>query len=145
MNLKRTSVYLLMIAIFIVVAVLGLFLMRLLSGPEDLWLCDKGVWVKHGQPRGPEPKTLCTTTSTILTFNKVGNLTQATNKAWYLVYEEPGAPALSVKLMLSQECTMTNEKITCDYYDFKIGDRVNATGIVDNGNLENFNLIPVKD
>jgi len=143
--MKKTSVYLLMTVIFIIAAALGLFLIRLLSGPEDLWICDQGVWMKHGQPRGPQPKTLCTTTSTILSFNKIGNLTQDANRAWHLVYEEPGAPALSVKLIFSQECQMTNDKITCNSYNFKIGDRINATGMLDGGNLENFNLVPIKD
>lgn len=143
--MKQYHVYLIILATFIIVAILGLFLMRLLSGPEDLWLCNEGIWVKHGQPRGPQPKTLCTTTSTIFEFNKIGNLTQDTNKAWYLVYEEPGAPALRIKLILSQECLMTNEYITCSSNTFKIGDRVIAKGIPENGNLENFILLPESD
>jgi hypothetical protein len=27
--------------------------------PEDTWLCQKGEWVKHGQPSNPAPTTLC--------------------------------------------------------------------------------------
>jgi len=143
--MKKYQIYLIILITFIIVAILGLFLIRLLSGPEDLWLCNEGVWIQHGQPRGPHPKTLCTTTSTILGFNKIGNLTQDTNKAWYLVYEEPGAPALKIKLILSQECLMTNEYINCNSNTFKIGDRIIAKGIAENGNLENFILLPVSD
>lgn len=137
--MKKYPIYL------IIAVILGLFLVRFLSGPEDLWLCDKGTWIKHGNPSGPKPQTLCTATSTSFSFNKTGNLTQDTNTAWYLTYEEPGAPALRVKLLLTQECAMTNEVITCGVNSFRVGDRITAMGISENGNLENFILLPAND
>ena len=41
---------------FILLSVL--FLLRLLT-PEDTWLCQKGEWVKHGNPSGPTPTAGC--------------------------------------------------------------------------------------
>jgi hypothetical protein len=36
-----------------------LFLRFFLGGPEDSWICSKGVWVKHGNPIGPKPEIVC--------------------------------------------------------------------------------------
>jgi len=41
-----------------VVVVFALFLVRVFTG-EDNWVCEKGVWVKHGQPFAPQPKQSC--------------------------------------------------------------------------------------
>ncbi|MCX6791279.1 MAG: GerMN domain-containing protein [Candidatus Gribaldobacteria bacterium] len=50
----------------ILIIIFGLFLVgiiflaiRFLSGPEDSWLCQNGVWVKHGQPSEPMPSVIC--------------------------------------------------------------------------------------
>lgn len=43
------------VIIFLGVVVLGL---RLISGEDD-WICDKGEWIKHGNPSSPKPITLC--------------------------------------------------------------------------------------
>jgi hypothetical protein len=29
------------------------------SSPEDDWMCKNGTWVRHGNPSGPSPITLC--------------------------------------------------------------------------------------
>ncbi len=55
-----------------VIAVLVLTVRFVFGGPEDNWICQDGVWVKHGNPSFPEPVSGCgnqgktddTTTST---------------------------------------------------------------------------------
>ncbi|MCX6737472.1 MAG: hypothetical protein NTX26_01895 [Candidatus Parcubacteria bacterium] len=145
--MKKYSVYLMIVLGFIIVAVLGLFLLRFLSGPEDLWICQEGNWVKHGNPNGPKPWIACTTKpNQIISFEEIGNLTQDTvSRAWTFVYGEPGAPALKVKLLITQECSMTDTDIICGNYTFKIGDRVSVMGILNGNNLESFILSPSND
>jgi hypothetical protein len=145
--MKKSLIYLIMIAIFIGAAIIGLLLIRFLSGPEDSWICDKEGWIKHGNPKGPKPWIACTSKpNQIISFDKIGNLTQDTvSQAWTFIYEEPGAPALRVKLLMSQECIMANTEITCGNYTFRVGDRVNAVGIIENDNLESFVLNPSSD
>jgi hypothetical protein len=39
---------------------LGVFILRfVIGGPEDDWICDKGEWVKHGNPSSEKPITPC--------------------------------------------------------------------------------------
>ncbi len=39
---------------------LAWFVLRfVVGGPEDTWICDKGEWVKHGNPRVSMPKEGC--------------------------------------------------------------------------------------
>lgn len=51
------------IRFFIVVALLVIFFiigsLRLFSGSEDVWICDNGQWVKHGQPSSQMPQEEC--------------------------------------------------------------------------------------
>lgn len=30
-----------------------------IGGDEDSWVCEKGQWVKHGNPSASEPKEQC--------------------------------------------------------------------------------------
>ena len=30
-----------------------------LGGPEDTWICEKGNWIKHGNPQASMPTTEC--------------------------------------------------------------------------------------
>jgi hypothetical protein len=41
-------------AVFILLAV-----RFILSGDEDTWICDRGQWVRHGNPSSPVPQTNC--------------------------------------------------------------------------------------
>lgn len=43
----------------LVVAILYFGIVRLVSGPEDTWICQNGQWVKHGNPSAAMPTTLC--------------------------------------------------------------------------------------
>ncbi|PIY69134.1 hypothetical protein COY90_02225 [Candidatus Roizmanbacteria bacterium CG_4_10_14_0_8_um_filter_39_9] len=38
---------------------IGIIVFVLLRGNEDTWLCEKGEWVKHGNPSFPKPLVLC--------------------------------------------------------------------------------------
>jgi hypothetical protein len=54
--------YLAPIIIVIAFVVGALFTYRFLfSGPEDAWLCENGVWVRHGNPAVTMPETGCGT------------------------------------------------------------------------------------
>lgn len=38
----------------------GLLVFRFVfGGPEDSWICDKGVWIMHGKPSYPKPSGPC--------------------------------------------------------------------------------------
>ncbi len=52
MNSKKITV---IILILLVAAVLAL----LLRGDEDTWICEKGQWIKHGNPTKPMPAEPC--------------------------------------------------------------------------------------
>lgn len=36
-----------------------LFLRFAFGGPEDSWICDKGIWIEHGHPSYPKPEDPC--------------------------------------------------------------------------------------
>ena len=42
-----------------IVAVLVLAVRFIFGGPEDNWICQNRVWVKHGNPSFPEPASGC--------------------------------------------------------------------------------------
>lgn len=50
---KKLLIVLLIILILVVAAVFRF------SSPEDTWLCQNGVWVKHGNPDESQPTTAC--------------------------------------------------------------------------------------
>ncbi|MDD5146762.1 MAG: Gmad2 immunoglobulin-like domain-containing protein [Candidatus Pacebacteria bacterium] len=46
--------------ILIIVAIgIVILAIRFLSGPEDTWLCQGGIWIKHGNPKEPMPSVIC--------------------------------------------------------------------------------------
>jgi len=45
-----------LIILFIIIAVIAGI--RLLS-PEDDWICNNGIWIKHGNPSAPQPQEEC--------------------------------------------------------------------------------------
>jgi len=51
----KKSYFLLIIVIIIILTALVLRLI----GPEDTWICRNGEWIKHGEPRDPQPTTGC--------------------------------------------------------------------------------------
>ncbi len=45
--------------IAIIVAIAFLFVLFLIRGSEDTWVCVDGEWVKHGVPSAPKPTESC--------------------------------------------------------------------------------------
>ena len=54
-TVKKISLILLALVVIAMITIVGL---RLFSG-EDTWVCQKGQWVKHGNPDAPMPERLC--------------------------------------------------------------------------------------
>jgi hypothetical protein len=89
--------------IFLIILIFGLGLgMKFFSETE----------VESNQETSPSPVEL--------DFEKEGNIVQQDGK-WILVYEEPGAPALTAVLEF-------NENGSFDFKNFKQGMRVKVTG-----------------
>ncbi len=53
--MTKNKIIVLVIALVIF---LSIFTLRLFSG-EDNWICQKGQWIKHGNPSASAPTTLC--------------------------------------------------------------------------------------
>lgn len=49
------------LAIFVVIFIVAAIAVRFLSGSEDIWICDGGQWVKHGDPSASAPSKGCGT------------------------------------------------------------------------------------
>jgi hypothetical protein len=45
--------------ILAVILAIIFFLRFVIGGPEDSWICDKGVWVTHGNPSYSKPENPC--------------------------------------------------------------------------------------
>jgi len=69
-------------------------------------------------------------------IEKTGNLTKQ-NGNWVLVYEEPGKPALTLKLEFNANslCEKGAQKDICVLENFKIGSRVRISGVINGNNL----------
>ncbi len=64
-----------------------------------------------------------------INFSKEGNLVKDQDGSWALLYEEPGQPALQVRLVFVNESVCDFEKGgRCDESLFEIGDRVRVEG-----------------
>jgi len=46
------------IKILLILLALG-FLLLLIRGSEDTWICENGEWIKHGVPSAPKPTKPC--------------------------------------------------------------------------------------
>jgi len=71
-----------------------------------------------------------------LNFTETGNLVFEGN-SWYLLYEEPGAPALSLKLVITDQtkCNL-GENVNCDLNRVKSGARVQVSGRKSDNTIE---------
>jgi hypothetical protein len=47
-----------LVKILLIFLALG-FILLLMRGPEDTWLCQNGQWVKHGNPSASAPIVPC--------------------------------------------------------------------------------------
>lgn len=43
----------------ILILILSAFLIIKARRTEDVWICQDGVWIKHGNPKGPSPTGAC--------------------------------------------------------------------------------------
>ncbi len=79
-------------------------------------------------------------------IEKTGNLTKQ-NGNWVLVYEEPGKPALTLKLEFNANsiCEKGAQKDICVLGNLGIGNRVKISGIVDGDKLLIYNLTLVEN
>jgi len=73
-------------------------------------------------------------------FEKIGNISQAEPEAnpdaWYLVYEEPGGPALSTELTFDDESICSygwDGVISCAELDFDEGEQIKVKGTLAQG------------
>ena len=46
------------IKILLIIVIVG-FLLLVVRGSEDDWICVEGEWVKHGVPSAPKPEEPC--------------------------------------------------------------------------------------
>lgn len=83
-------------------------------------------------------------------FLKKGNLTSATSDEskndWLLVYEEPGKPALSNKIVFNDKsiCYLADgNQSACSEIKFKSGDRVEIAGEIKNGQVTISELVMI--
>jgi len=48
------------ILFILIIGLIGILGIRFIfGGDEDIWICQKGVWVKHGNPAKPVPIEEC--------------------------------------------------------------------------------------
>lgn len=50
---KKIFIILLIILVLITVVIIRF------SSPEDTWICQNGIWIKHGNPRQSQPTITC--------------------------------------------------------------------------------------
>jgi len=141
-NIMKKLVIFLIIAIVIVGGVVAFFR---LTGDEDTWICtDDGGWQKHGNPSSPMPQSGCselypTREGYITNYDSA---TQKETQAWYFLYEEPGAPAISKIITLAPGCKYVTNKDTKTCLDaggeFYNGQRVQIYGPLVNNTINAF-------
>ncbi len=76
------------------------------------------------------------------TFTETGNLVFDDNK-WFLLYEEPGAPALNLELIVTEKttCDLGTDFTGCDLNRVKSGARVKVTGVREGNKLRVTKLV----
>jgi putative hemolysin len=100
----------LLLIIAAVLIVTSAILIVRFSTPEDTWICENDQWVKHGNPENPIPQSGCGKQEVQYGFSKTGNITnfdtntQMESQSWRFLYEEPGAPAISVFFRAMESC-----------------------------------------
>jgi len=96
--------------VIVLLIVVSVILIVRFSTPEDTWTCENNQWVKHGNPDNPMPQSGCGDNDVSFNFSKTGNITnfdtktQMESQSWRFLYEEPGAPAISVFFRATESC-----------------------------------------
>jgi hypothetical protein len=57
----KTKLIIISIVVLLILAAIATLLF--LRGNEDNWICEKGEWIKHGNPKESKPETSCGSTS----------------------------------------------------------------------------------
>jgi hypothetical protein len=107
----------------------------LLGGNEDSWECTENMWVAHGMPQTQKPIGECgviteNVRQTDGNFSEEGNLLKDSSGVWKLLYEKPGAPALSASLLFSDQtvCVLGTAYTKCNLTNEEIGQRAKIKG-----------------
>lgn len=74
----------------LVILFLVLAIRFILGGSEDSWICQNGVWVKHGNPSTPMPTSLCDVKVEIVPSGEI-NYKNATSDLIVVDLPFPGA------------------------------------------------------
>ena len=125
---KKTALFI----VLIVLVISAVILIVRFSTPEDAWICENNQWIKHGNPDNPMPQSGCGDNKISFNFSKTGNITnfdtttQMESQSWRLLYEEPGAPALSVLFIPVGDCKYY-------YLNGEVDSCFNAAGVFYNG------------
>lgn len=103
----------------LIILTLGILIVKF-SANEDAWVCLDGEWQKHGNPTMDMPVAECENLNEInINFTKTGYISDREpgkpNEGMYLIYEEPGKPALSAKMKFDEKsvCEFAEEKVAC--------------------------------
>ncbi len=122
----------------IAVAAIAIAGLRLFSG-EDEWICRNGEWIRHGNPSALKPESGCeikkeggSSNLPEPDFIETGNIVSGSANGWKLIYEKPGAPALSAELAFTEKsiCDSDGKTVSCDPF-WNVGDRVKIEGLTD--------------
>lgn len=107
------------ILIILGVFMISIFIIRF-STDEDSWICNDGSWIKSGNPIAEAPISGCNEKSEKqINFIRYGYISDQEinqpNSGMYLIYEEPGKPALSEKLEFDEKsiCEFSGKKTAC--------------------------------
>lgn len=76
--MSKNKLFFLFLIPFLVVATLTYFRFRT---PEDTWVCEQGVWVKHGNPSFPMPAKPCQSEGEIITAENAEKINGLPNPA----------------------------------------------------------------
>ena len=80
-NYRKRIILISAVSFLIILAIIAVVRFGL-GGPEDTWLCENGVWVKHGQPSKPAPLTGCGQLKTIANFEECAALGQPISESY---------------------------------------------------------------
>lgn len=105
----------------VVISIFGIFFVLRFAAPEDAWICTDGQWVRHGNPSSSQPQNGCgeNMATEDIDFDEVGHFVKDNPGlkpgVWYLIYEKPGAAALSAELIFDDKsvCTWGGERGPC--------------------------------
>ncbi|MDD4290534.1 MAG: hypothetical protein PHH83_04705 [Patescibacteria group bacterium] len=109
--MKRMFIYFIIAIGVLFVAVI---FFRILSGDEDTWICENGIWIKHGNPtvqmptqecKSNEQKNICSEIDRSLKNPVCGE----DNKTYY--YGEKEAMCSGIKVLYNAECGKLNLSI----------------------------------